>query len=214
MKKIIFLVFAVLILSGCTANYEITIKNNKVKEKLKVVETDTALFDKKNDSGWTMRESFQALISGDEFSKKDYTVKSIDNTDELGINYSASLNSVMNSSLINQCYRNASVTVEGDIVTIDTGTEFECFDFYENLESIKVVFKTNHKVISTNADTKENDSYIWNITEDGNKQIIISYDKSVTKVSSAVYGVIIGIVIALFGLGYFAYKKLKNKNSF
>lgn len=214
MKKIILLSFILILLSGCTANYEVVIDGDKIKERLTITETDKSIFDKITDTGWTVRDSFDALLSGDEFSRQDYSIKSLNSEDQLGVKYSNdSLESLENSSVINQCFNNPSISVEDNIVYIDTG-EFECFDLYDNLDSIRIVFKTNHKVLDTNADTIENDSYIWNITKDSNKVIKISYDSSITKINYTAYVVVVLIFIVLIIGLLLVFRKVKNKNNF
>lgn len=214
MKKIILLSFILILLSGCTANYEVVIDGDKIKERLTITETDKSIFDKITDTGWTVRDSFDALLSGDEFSRQDYSIKSLNSEDQLGVKYSNdSLESLENSSVINQCFNNPSISVEDNIVYIDTG-EFECFDLYDNLDSIRIVFKTNHKVLDANADTIENDSYIWNITKDSNKVIKISYDSSITKINYTTYVVVVLIFIVLIIGLLLVFRKVKNKNNF
>lgn len=217
MKKIkyILVIICLLFLSGCTATYEINIKNDKVTEKLRLIETNTAIFDVPNDTGWTIRETFESLINrDDEFSKSNYKVKSLNKENQLGIEYSSSNNSVLNSSILNQCYINPKVTIIDEIVTIDTGTNFKCYEYYDNLETIKIVLKTNHEVISTNADEQDGDSYIWNFTKDSNKEIKVSYYEKVVKNSIDVKNIIIPlIIVGLVGLvAYFIFKKMKKSN--
>ena len=215
MKKIIFMLIVLLFLTGCTANYELQINNNKIKEKLTVLETNLELVDIENDSGWTIRDSFESLLSKDEFGVKNYTIKSLNNDEQLGIEYnSQKLESLENANVLNLCYTNPTITVDKNIVKIKTGDNFECYDLYENLESVKVTFKTNHKVISTNADSKQGNKYIWNITEEGNKNIEITYDSSKTTFNIVVYVCIFAAIIILVVLGYIIFRKIYKKNKF
>lgn len=215
MKKYIFLILILIFVSGCTANYELEIKSNKIKEKLTILETNIELFDKENDSGWTLRDSFEALLSKDEFSKNDYSIKSLNNKEQLGVEYyNKKLESMINSTILNQCYSNPSVIIDKNIVKIKTGDSFECYELYENLESVKVTFKTNHKVIYTNSDLKQGNSYIWNITEKGNKNIEISYDNSKTNFDFVLYLGIFIVFIVLIIIATVIIKKLKNRNEF
>jgi len=214
--KIILVIICLLFLSGCTATYEINIKDDKIIEKLRLIETNTTIFDKETDTGWTLRETFQSLLDNDdEFSKSNYKVKSLNSDNQLGVEYtSSSSESVLNSSILNQCYTNPKVSVDGDIVTIDTGNDFKCYEYYENLETVKVVLKTNHKVISTNADEQNGDTYIWNFTKDSNKTINVSYYESDVKKSFNITGIIIVLIIVtlLGGVSYLVVKKMKSSN--
>ena len=214
MKKILILFFLVTVVCGCSVNYELEIRNNEVYENMTIIETDSSLFDQENDSGWTMRDSFNALIYDDEFAYRDYKVKLIEDSKQLGIKYSrVRAKSLEGSSVINQCYSDFEVRTEGNIVTIDTGDEFECYELYENLDSIKVVFKTNHKVIYTNADYVEGNKYIWDITESGNKNIKISYDKKSTTIDLTNYGIVLAVFAVLLIVVGIISIKVKNKNN-
>lgn len=216
MKKILLIFFMSTFLCGCTVNYKIEIKNNKITEEMSLIETDTKLFDKTNDTGWTLRESVEALINNDEFSSKNYKIKSLSNDKQLGIKYSSlNLDSVANSSILNQCYINPIVKIRDGIVTIDTGSNFKCYEYYENLDTIKVTLKINHEVVSTNGENVDNGTYIWNITKDGNKRITLSYAETYVDNSSNILAIIVWIVIAVgLGIGiYFLYnKKFKQIN--
>ena len=215
MKKILILLSFVFLLSGCTASYEITINGNHIDEKLKIIETDKTIFDSDLGTGWTLRESLNAILEDDEFGTQDYKIKDLSNNNRLGVEYSSlSLESIINSSIINQCYKNPIVDISGDIVIINTGDDFECYDLYDNLDTIKVEFKTNHKVLSSNADEVKNGKYIWNMTRDDIKSIEISYDNSITKINFIPYVIITLVFICIcFGL-WLVFNKIKHKNSF
>lgn len=214
--KFIIILTSILFLSGCTATYEVNIKGDKVIEKLSLIETDQSAFDTKTDTGWTLRETFESLLtSGDQFSEENYKVKSLNSDSQLGIEYSSSYStSILNSSVLNQCYINPSVTIVDDVVTIDTGSDFKCYEYYQSLDTIKVIFKTNHKVISTNAEIQDGDSYAWNFTKDSSKEIKISYYQSVVNSSINIFLIVTVIVIfiALFVGIYFVIKKSKDVN--
>jgi len=215
MKKILILI-CLLFLTGCSVNYEITLKNNKIKERLTIIETDQSLFDVRNDAGWTLRESFEMLINEekDEFSVEDYSIKSLNTDNQLGLEYySDSSKTLINSSIINQCYTNPTIEINDNIVSFNSGNEFTCYEYYDNLETINIVLNTNYKVISSNADSVEDNKYMWTITEDGNKNIEISYEQYVSKSSKATTIIlIVGLVVIGSVVGYYIYNKCKKEN--
>lgn len=214
MKKI-FILLCLLLLTGCNVTYEIKLNNNKIKEKLVLIESNKSLFDVENDTGWTLRQTFDSLLNeSDEFSVEEYSVKSLNKEGQLGVEYNSNkISELRNSSVINQCYTNPSFEVNDSIVTINTGTNFTCYDFYDNLETIKVVLTTNHKVISSNADIVEDNKYIWNITENGNKQIEFSYDKDIVNKNYLLIAIVcIGLVSAIVGTGTYVYYKRKRES--
>lgn len=213
MKKLFILICLTFLLAGCTADYQVKIKNGKIYEKLVLIETDKSIFDVPTDSGWTVRETFDVLKEKDEFSKQNYTVKSLDNSDRLGIEYKSNeFNSMINSSILNQCYTNFSVSEENNIITIDTGDQFDCYNYYKNLNSVRVELTTNHKVYSSNADEVKNNKYIWSISESGNKRITISYSKDPVKNNTLNIVVILSVLILVSVISYYVIKKNKINN--
>lgn len=215
MKKVCILV-CLLFLTGCTANYEITLKNNKIQEKLTLIETNQSLFEVENDTGWTLRQVFESLVENksDEFSKEDYSVKSLNTDTQLGVEYNSnSTNALTNSSVINQCYTNPTIEVEDNIVTFKTGDDFRCYEYYDNLEYVNIILKIDYSVISSNADAVEDNKYIWNITKDGNKNIEISYEEYKVKDNNYMTIIFIGIIIIVVGIIlYYVYNKSKEEN--
>jgi len=65
------------------------------------------------------------------------------------------------------CYENFVAMVDKDEATddsrliISTSAKNLCFETYNNLESIKIKLKTNHEVISHNADESTRTTYTW-----------------------------------------------------
>jgi len=218
MKKIkfVFLVLILLFISGCDVTYEITIKNNKIKEKVSIVELNQSIFDKKLDTGWTLRESFELYANSDEFAHEDYKVKSSSNNNRLALEYkSKDSTTILNSSFLNLCYTKPTVSELDGVITIDTGKNFQCYEYYENLDNIKIILKTNHEVVSTNAHEIEGDKYIWNITSNSDKNIKISYyEKEDSRMISPLTIALFAIVIIVAGVViHFVRKKNLESNS-
>lgn len=214
MKKILIFV-CLLFLTGCSVNYEITLKDNKIKERLTIIETDQSLFDVRNDAGWTLRESIEILLDEeDEFSVQDYSVKSLNSDTQLGLEYSSnSSTTLINSSAINQCYTNPTIEFNGDIVTFNSGNDFKCYEYYDNLDTISVVLKTDYEVISSNAESIDDNKYMWNITKDGNKEIEISYKQNTSKKAlGTTIMFIAGLILIALVITYYIYSKFKSEN--
>lgn len=215
MKKLLILI-CLLFLTGCSVSYEITLENNKIKERLTIVEKNQSLFDVENDTGSTLREIFDTLASeeSDEFSVLDYSVESLNSDTQLGVEYySDSTQSLINSSAINQCYMNPKIQINDNIVTFNTGNDFTCYDYYENLETINVVLTTEYKVLSSNADMVEGNKYIWNITKEGNKNIELSYEQYVFEDSPIGTIILVVALVVIFSLvALYVYKKKTKEN--
>lgn len=214
MKKLIIFFIGLFVLCGCSAQYEVSVNGPNVKEKLTLLEYDKSKFDIQDESGWTLRESFEALLTKDEFSKEDYSVKSLSDDNKLGVEYNKSmlLDDIKGLSILNQCYTNYSITISDDIISIDTGNNFNCFDYYDNLDTVKFIFTTNHKVISTNSIEQDGNSYIWNLTRGGDNHIMIEFSESdYTNYFKYLYIIIPSFIIIVGGIiiYYVSFKKKK-----
>ena len=60
MKKTVIIILF-LVLCGCTANYNVEIKDNRIIENMSIIENDFSKLNKENDIGSTMDKSFDSL---------------------------------------------------------------------------------------------------------------------------------------------------------
>lgn len=222
MKKKLYILLLIFLSTACSAKYEISINNDKIIEKLNVLETNTSIFDVELDNGITLRNAFEDITLSDEFVKANGTLKHINSDSKIGIEYKniLEINNYSKSNVLNQCYDNPTVDITDEYFYVDSGVYFTCFDNYNYLESIEVILKTNHKVLDNNADEVKGDKYIWNITKtnykDKNIEIKLSmteYKKNYTFIIIVVSIVLIVLIAGLIILNIFI-KKYKNKNKF
>ena len=198
-------------LNGCTIDYKLSINGKTFKENLKIIETDVSKFDLKEEDSLSVRELFTKEVKGDIYSAREGKSKLIDNDHELGIIYKNKTNDYISASSINYCYSEPIFTRKNKDVTIDTGEDFLCYDLYENIESIRIIIKTNNKVISSNAHEINGNNYIWNITENGSKRIMLSYEE---RDFNLIYSIIIITVVILIAIITIStLKKLRIKNN-
>lgn len=213
--KKILIIICIFLLTGCSANYEITIKNNKITENLKLVENNPTLFDKKLESGSTIRELFESIVNyKDPFAEPKYNIKEINTSDTLGIEYNSAKKNDEIEVLggLNTCYSNPKIEIENGIVTVETGKDFKCYEYYELLDNVRVVINTNHKVIDSNADEKKGNSYIWNITKDGNKNIKFSYKEKINTDGKMTIVLVLIVIVIIISVLYVINKRNKANN--
>lgn len=216
MKKVILIIF-ILLLTGCTANYEVNIKNNKITEKLTLIESNSLNFDKKLESGSTIRKLFDSIVnSKDQYAELVYEAKSINTNDTLGIEYNSIKDKqIENLSALSTCYTDSRISTLNGVVTIETGNNFECYEYYELLDSVRVIINIDNEVLESNEDERQGNSYIWNITKNGNKNIKFSYreklDKGQNRNISIIYIIFI-ILIVIIMLLYMIKNKNKHNN--
>ena len=233
LKKFI-LVVVVLFITGCSAEYNMTINNTKdIEESLNIVENNKELFDKQAEeiSNSTLNEYLEtnlkwptpiyidSITNPIEPTKIDgvtyYDKKNISTSSQLGINYSYKFNNTdyTNSNIVNNCY-NFEYKIMNNVFTFKTTSEFKCFEKYPLLSDVTFNLNTKCHVIDSNADTIKKGKYTWNIDKENKKSISFSIDCSEKKETKIPFIIIVPIYVLLVVAGIFILKisyKVKNK---
>lgn len=241
-KKLLICLLFIFLLSGCSVNYDIEIKDSNIKVNGKLVELDKNKWDdiivdnslgeedvdvpiEDNEVDYS-KLTFEDLVNSktieaDEATRREGLEK-LKTKDELGITYKEEYSWKNTSDFsqmagVNTCYDHFTVLRNNDEesgkeqLIISTSAKNYCFDMYPNLESITVNVKTNHKVVSHNADQVSDGKYVWEIDKNNAEgktlQIILSEDTVFTLNWGLIFG--IGGVILVIGLIYLV---IKNKS--
>ena len=186
--KKLFVILSFLLLCGCSANYTIEIKDNKV------IENSNLLIDKKsieNKSGALgsisdeieyVYNNLHDIENGQEEEKtRSFNLEKIDNENLLGLKFNNeyTLDNFTKSPIIRQCYESVSILSNDLYFNINTSSVFKCYDYYKYLDEVKIILKTDYNV-RTNFDEKKDNTYYWYINKDNykNKSINISVLKN------------------------------------
>lgn len=225
MKKIL-LVVCLLLLSGCTTDYNLEIKNSKIKENiyLEVSEKDynNYINSQEEKENLSLNEYFnnvEILSFREDVTEKH--VKSIKNIDDkLQANYSYEYDYVnfIDSYIINNCFEKYTVINKDSYYYIELSGKFNC---YYNKTTINVT--TDRKVYNENAKSKKDNTYTWEIN-DSNKnsvniifQIAKDYSSSFNdldkKESSNILSIILFCLLGFIVSAVIIFFKRKSKNS-
>ena len=215
MKKIIVVLISLLLLTGCTIDYNLVIDKDFIKETI----TGTAYKEeyevREEDSGLNLfytyiNDDINPLISGDGLYTKD--INEIDN----GINYKYDFiykNNYDKSKIINSCFENSNVKETDTYYSIELSGEFYCL--YSDKININVI--SNYVVLENNAKEVNGNKYSWVIDDSSNVNIFLNISKEIkyeepskTKFISTFQLVGLIIFAVLTGITYFLYRK---KNS-
>lgn len=223
----------ILLLSGCSVEYNVSLENDSFKENGSLIEKKENK-DNVSKNGFSFEEqinytyqSMHDVLNGQEMEKtQSFELKKIDTDKEIGLTYSNELkqNKYYLSPIIRQCYDNVSVKNSNNNIKISTGNYFKCFDYYELLSDVTVNFVTNYKVNNNNADEIKDNTYIWTINKNNfkNKEISIEIDKTNVsyntllneKESNILIVFLIGtLLVAIFIFGFYTYYKVKFSNN-
>lgn len=174
MKKIFLLIIAILLLSGCTVEYNVNFTKDLASEKVIMNGVTYETFPVeayKNDQG----ASEDAIeIEGIEYYDITNTTNSTDFT------YDFPLARYGESNGANMCYKNVSVIkMDDNNYNMFTSNYNSCINYYPELEQITInlKFTNDFNITENNADKVENNTYTWIIDRNNydNKNIEISY---------------------------------------
>lgn len=236
MKKIFVLFLSMFLLTGCSAEYNLIFENDSLNESLNVVSGKDNIYDGQTFS--SLVDNYYSQVNllvdykielGDmseeeALTKYDFYNKSIlDKNGIYGLNLSYIYEDKIkytNSSLVYSLFNGVSIT-ESYIKAYSIN---DVFSNYPNLDNIKISFKTDKTVLSTNCDEEKDDVYYWYLDKDNyvNKTIKINFENNVdidnelVKKSNSYWNMIY-ICIALLGIGILIaiiviYEKVKKSN--
>lgn len=173
--KTIIIMVTILLLTGCSPQYSLEIKNGKIKENLTISNALTE----------SNKDQFMTIFANPE--KREYYKKEvIGNT----VNYSYNYNfyEFENSNFINSCYDAYKFyeVEDENYYVLQTSSQFKCYplqisDFIiKQYESLNISIKIDgYKVIENNADYVDGNTYNWKIdkTNYNNKSILLKFEK-------------------------------------
>ncbi len=180
MKKIrlLLLVVAILLLSGCSGTYNI-----KINDNFSVDENVDLLIDNKDEETY---KQTKALFEENNISKDDYKIKVTDKN--INIKYKESYNSledyILNSKLYKQLFNNLNYSYKDGILVFDTKSKMLLTDNGEsalynnyNISMLQINIETPFKVKDSNADLDNDNILSWTLNKDTtSKEIKVEYD--------------------------------------
>lgn len=216
MKKIL-ICLGLLLLTGCTVNYNLEISEDKISENITgdILKNE---FDSIDDE--LGDHTIYHFLHDEQYSlidKSDLYKQSInDNSDKIDFNYSYDYKDNFNNSrVLNECYENVIFEENDDFYIIKLSGGFYCL-----LNSkITVNLTTDYSVLNSNADKKNGNVYTWYLEKDNTDiEVEISkVKKPADKNTDGDFGIfrLIGLAVlaVLSAATYYIYKK-KNSRDF
>jgi len=171
MKRIVILIFTILLLSGCSVNYNLEINNDVFSENIEIGKFDASeVYEFQYLTPYAIiNELFQ------ESYKIDYS------NQILNLNYTYDIDSFGFSEVFNKCYDLSGFSYDEKYYYIKTSGNFKCLSYLNYAtDEVKINIKSNYEVIESNADYVKNDVYTWVVNNDNssNKPINIVFDTS------------------------------------
>ena len=219
MKRIILGILTIVLLSGCSATYNLKIEDNKFIEGINT-EFDNDVLKEYGDGYYFFDDEFKQNAfftpNNDNYNSSkeniDIDVKQNDKSFIVNTNYIYSDNNFDDAYLLNYCFDVHKFTNGANYYELAIGGKFHC---QYSADKIDLIITTDYAVTNTNAKVKDN-KYIWTLTNDNNEDVDIyirmlketSKDKFLSKFK--IYCSIIFAVLILISL--IIYVKHKKKN--
>lgn len=200
MKKLLMVMLLILV-SGCSCKYNLSIKNAQIKETLTINGVTTGI----------PEQADLVNISTHEYSKNL-------NGNILEYQTSYYLNNYKTSDFLT-CFDSYTFLEEENNYILRTGKKFKCLPYQYNdfdilrYDKLEITLTTNHQVLDSNADYVEKGVYHWFITADNvdDTEIYFKISKDAKQpiiiLALAVFMLIVGVI------GFIAYLVAKSKSS-
>ena len=186
-KKILILIIFCLLLSGCSVNYKLEIKNDTIKESITSISTskterflEETICDnyKYQDNIYTPSLNKNNVVINNYAKKHEgveyYDTRYSDSNNNCRINgdYTYDIYEYGSAYSIPQYVKNFKAYQE-DGEYIIKASNFKFFKDYNTVQEFDVTINTNYEVTYNNADKTNGNNYIWHIdrTNFGTKQI-------------------------------------------
>ena len=184
-KKILILVLAIILLTGCTAKSEVKVNyNGNVREKVTVLSNTVAF---KNDK-YSIKQMIEASISNylKALEFRGYKFETVEGKKESGAYFTNNYNNIcsyfQNTGFNQYVYQHISCVEDDKYIIIKNDTEYipycENCSNWPSLNKIKLELTLPVNALENNADSINNKTYIWNYDENTtNKDFYLKISK-------------------------------------
>jgi len=184
MKKIILLVFCLILLCGCTADVDLEINDDQISENVTINYFEDN-YNSKEDIKTSLREYIpvynSVIVADTEPDEKkenveyfERSIKELSNGYIFNYKYDYPLVSYNGSRTLKKAFKSASIiknVVDGTIVLSTDSSGLKLFDEYDDLTTVNIRIKTNNEVLESNGKYKD-DVYIWTFNKNDYKKNI------------------------------------------
>ena len=229
-KKLYILIMIIILATGCTCRYDLTIDNNTYKE---IITLNASTNEEINDFNrkWAIPFDKNNFYSGDSNVDSSYAqsiYKYNMNNNHLIFTHDFIKNDYIDSTAVNACYKTLSISSYNGSTIISTSNKVDCFETYPNLTNLVVNITVDKEVTSNNADRVSGNTYTWNVNKNNSQkkginltfinddeqkeETIPSNEKNIKKNDYTMY-IFAGILLIIALFIYFIFNNLKNNDN-
>ena len=181
MKKIL-MILSILLLTGCTINYDLEINNNSTNESITGSISKNEFDDITDESGdhniYHLLYDKQASLSNNT-SFYDQNINEKDGVIDFSYKYTYN-NDFKQSNILNRCFENKVFEETDDLYIIHLYGNFYC----QYNDEIAVNVKTKMAVLDNNANKIDENTYSWIIEDSNNVDISMTVSKKLEAFTS------------------------------
>ena len=213
MKKCL-LCMVIILVTGCTANYNLKIGNDYIDEQLSLsIPTDLT-----QDDIFKSQTSSKISVYTNSNDKYDMSSEEIGGNHIINYSYRHNIDKFGKSNFIVKCFSKSDISESNDTIKFETGKGFNCIKLEDDayLDEVKLNITTDLHVSKNNADEVNGKTYTWIFNDDNykDKQISMELKKDFSlsdALNNNIWMVLIFIVLFVLVGGYFGYRFIVNK---
>lgn len=204
--KLTLISILLFLVTGCSVEYQLTFNDNQLTEKIRIDASESSL------TVDEMKQMLEEQLPENEL--QSYQTK-VNKNKKIELTNKYSTKTYKNSLILSQCYTAYNFIESDQYYDLTTSQTFTCNPFdYMIIDELTVEIKTNHKVLSSNADEVKGNTYIWKLTqknkEDKSIQIRFSKEKIESKIGLIILGIAVMIAIIIL-ITFMIQRKSNNK---
>ncbi len=164
MKKVLIII-ALFCLTGCDVKYNLSFKDNKIKEEVKVI------IPKKEKEKYDdlIKSTPYAILDGVDQIEYNYKFRKLLKNNVGYYNYTYNFSDFGRAYYAKSCFNALAFSKNEELntYTLSTSEGFQCmFLNYNQVDNIEIVITSDRYVLDNNADKVKGKKYIWEINND------------------------------------------------
>lgn len=218
-KKILFIIFVIMLCAGCKANYSLVINEDGTVEERVALNETAEFYDRYSKSSPGRVIGFILEPYSDTLNEKGYSVENSITNEESGVVIKKKHNTIddyVKDNVFSKQYsdkidfkrdgKKVSLSIKGYLSASDQDqSKIPVHNGY-------IVIQVPFKVVENNADKVDGDTYIWDFTNNNGKEreIKIVYDSSKLAKSTdyKMVFIFLGIILGILVIGFIVYNKM------
>ncbi len=177
-KKSLFII-GVLLLTGCSAEYKVNIKENEIQEDINIISPNTT--ENTNAVNDSIKNGVSVYFNPGNASEVYYDASKKETKEEVTLNlqYNFKYNEYFKSSSLENCFNSPVFVYDDNIIKFRTNETLKCIkgDYNQIIyEEVKFVVKTDYIIKKSNAHSEKNNTLTWVFNEDNYINGYIEYE--------------------------------------